>query len=148
MSTTQPRPESLGISGGLTNLCALAISTDFESLYDAALEVARVFARLCRFTSVRSRAMEDRPGVWGWAVLGLKPDALGKVLDQFQQSLVRMALHKRLPYKLIYTWKGGSFHQEGQDWRHRRWLEHRHWPTNSLGDNYEPMSYDEEPAKE
>nr|ACD39753.1 non-reducing polyketide synthase [Hypomyces subiculosus] len=81
------KPEALGISGGLTNLAALAISTDFESLYDAVIEAARIFVRLCRFTSVRSRAMEDRPGVWGWAVLGITPEELSKVLEQFQSSM-------------------------------------------------------------
>ena len=96
VSKTGPQPERLGISGGLTNLCALAISTDFASLYDAVLEIARLFVRLCRFTSVRSRAIEDRPGVWGWAVLGITPNELGKVLDQFQQSLVsERKIHKR-----------------------------------------------------
>lgn len=89
MNTTGPRPEALGISGGLTNLSALAIARDFNVLYDAVLEGARVFARICRLTLVRSRAMEDCPaGAWGWAVLGIVPDELRKVLDQFQQSMV------------------------------------------------------------
>jgi hypothetical protein len=94
VSTAGPKPERLGISGGLTNLCALAVSTDFASLYSAVLEVARIFVRLCRFTSVRSRAMEDRPGVWGWAILGIAPDDLSSVLDQFQQSRVSKAADK------------------------------------------------------
>ncbi|KAF2273801.1 polyketide synthase [Westerdykella ornata] len=87
VSETGVKPERLGVSGGLTNLAALAISTDLASLYGAVLEVARVFVRLCRFTSVQSRAMEDRPGVWGCAVLGIKPDELRKVLEQFQESM-------------------------------------------------------------
>lgn len=82
------RPESIGISGGLLNLCPLSIAKNFSSLYKAILEAARVFVRLCRFTSVRSRAIEDRPGIWGWALLGSKPTELRKVLDQFQQSMV------------------------------------------------------------
>jgi Starter unit:ACP transacylase in aflatoxin biosynthesis len=106
VNTTGPRPERLGISGGLTNLAALAISADFESLYDAVLEVARLFVRLCRFTSVRSRAIEDRPGVWGWAVLGIVPDELRKVLDQFQQSMVSETAHGILACRLIYCSKG------------------------------------------
>ena len=45
---------------------ALAIAKDFESVYNAVLEGARVFARICRLTLVRSRAMEDCPtGAWG-----------------------------------------------------------------------------------
>ncbi len=87
-STCGTRPFGLGISGGLANLSALAISTDLESLIHAALEVAGLFFRLCRFTSVRSRAMEDRPGVWGWAILGITPDELAKVLDQIQHNMV------------------------------------------------------------
>ena len=89
VNTTGPRPEALGISGGLTNLSTLAIAKDFESLHNAVLEGARVFARICRLTLVRSRAMEDCPtGAWGWAVLGITPDELRRVLDQFQQSMV------------------------------------------------------------
>ncbi|KAF2143953.1 uncharacterized protein K452DRAFT_266997 [Aplosporella prunicola CBS 121167] len=87
VSATGPKPENLGISGGLANLCAVAVATDFASLYAAVLEVARVFFRLCIITSVRSRAIEDRPGSWGCAVIGIAPDELRKVLEQFQQSM-------------------------------------------------------------
>ncbi|KAF2258098.1 ketoacyl-synt-domain-containing protein [Lojkania enalia] len=80
------RPEWLGISGGLISLSPLAISKDFNTLYDACIEVARLLVRACKFTSMRSRAMEDRPGVWGWAVLGISPDELRTALDQFQQA--------------------------------------------------------------
>ncbi|KAH8892730.1 non-reducing polyketide synthase [Thozetella sp. PMI_491] len=87
VSPSGPAPERLGISGGLLNLCALAISTDFESLYESVLEVAGQFVRLCRLTSVLSRAMEDRRGVWGWAVLGIAPENLRVVLDQYQHGI-------------------------------------------------------------
>ncbi|KAL8910261.1 MAG: hypothetical protein Q9171_004425 [Xanthocarpia ochracea] len=88
VNKTGPKPEALGISGGLTNLSALAIAKDFDSLYDAVLEGARVFARICRLTLVRSRAMEDySTGAWGWAVLGIAPDELRKVLEHFQESM-------------------------------------------------------------
>ncbi|KAI0158059.1 beta-ketoacyl synthase domain-containing protein [Xylariaceae sp. FL1272] len=79
--------EWLGISGGLISLSAFAISNDFESLRTASLELSRVMTRLCKFTSLRSRAVEDEPGTWGWAVVGLTPDDLRKALDQFQQSM-------------------------------------------------------------
>jgi zearalenone synthase (nonreducing iterative type I polyketide synthase) len=92
LDATATQPERIGISGGLTNLVALAVSNDFESLYEAILEAARIFVRLCRFTSVRSRAMEDRPGHWGCAILGITPDELGKVLEQYQQSMVMLSL--------------------------------------------------------
>nr|C5H882.1 RecName: Full=Non-reducing polyketide synthase rads2; Short=NR-PKS rads2; AltName: Full=Radicicol biosynthesis cluster protein s2 [Floropilus chiversii]ACM42403.1 RADS2 nonreducing polyketide synthase [Floropilus chiversii] len=78
--------EWLGISGGLITLSARAISEDFDTLRNASLEVARLFVRLCKFTSVRSRAAEDAPGTWGWAVVGISPDELRKRLDEFQQS--------------------------------------------------------------
>lgn len=103
LNTTGAGPEKLGISGGLTNLCALAICEDFESLYGAVLEVARLFVRLCRFTSVRSRAMEDRPGTWGWAVLGITPEELGKVLEQFQKSIVREDMLENLRPQLTHS---------------------------------------------
>lgn len=80
------RTEWLGISGGLLTLSALAIAEDFEALYDACLEVGRLVVRVCKLASVRSRAVEDQPGVWGWAVLGISPDDLRKALDQFQQN--------------------------------------------------------------
>lgn len=79
--------EWLGISGGLISLSALAVAEDFDELYEACLEVARLLVRLCNFTSVRSRAMEDGPGAWGWAVLGISPEDLRKALDQFQTSM-------------------------------------------------------------
>ena len=82
------------------NLCALAISIDFASLCHAVLEVARLFVRLYRFISVRSRAMEDRPGIWGRAVLGITPEELRKVLDQFQQSMVSEIVDELLAYEL------------------------------------------------
>lgn len=80
------RTEWLGISGGLLTLSALAIAEDFDTLYDACLELGRLVIRVCKLTSVRSRAMEDRPGVWGWAVLGISPNDLRKALEQFQQG--------------------------------------------------------------
>ena len=79
--------EWLGISGGLLTLSALAISEDFETLYDACLEVGRLVVRFCKVASVRSRAIEDQPGVWGWAVLGISPNDLRKALEQFQQKV-------------------------------------------------------------
>lgn len=80
------RPEWFGISGGLISLSPLAVAQDFETLYDACIEVARLLVRACKFTSVKSRSMEDRPGIWGWAVLGISPDELREALDRFQQG--------------------------------------------------------------
>ncbi|KAG7289996.1 Non-reducing polyketide synthase rads2 [Staphylotrichum longicolle] len=79
--------EWLGISGGLITLSARAISEDFDTLRAASLEIARLFVRLCKFTSVRSRAAEDAPGAWGWAVVGIAQDELRKKLDEFQRSV-------------------------------------------------------------
>lgn len=80
------RTEWLGFSGGLLSLSALAIAEDFEELHDACLEAARLVVRVAKLASVRSRAVEDQPGTWGWAVLGISPDDLRKALDQFQQN--------------------------------------------------------------
>jgi zearalenone synthase (nonreducing iterative type I polyketide synthase) len=99
------RAEWLGLSGGLISLAALAISRDFDSLYDACLEVTRVLVRFCKFTSVRSRAVEDGPGNWGWAVLGIPKDDLAKTLDQFQQS---MGIHSMKRAKVGVTGAGWS----------------------------------------
>jgi 3-oxoacyl-(acyl-carrier-protein) synthase/malonyl CoA-acyl carrier protein transacylase len=78
--------EWLGFSGGLFTLAVLAIVEDFEELHDACLEAARLIFRAAKLASVRSRAVEDQPGTWGWAVLGISPDDLRKALDQFQQN--------------------------------------------------------------
>ncbi|KAK1573275.1 beta-ketoacyl synthase domain-containing protein [Colletotrichum navitas] len=77
----------LGISGGLFTMSALAASDDFEALCAALLEIARLLVRLCKFTSVKSRSIEDQSGIWGWAVLGLSLDELSETLEQFQQSV-------------------------------------------------------------
>ena len=78
--------EWLGVSGGLLTMSALAIAEDFETLYAACLETGRLVVRVCKLASVRSRAVEDQPGVWGWAVLGISPDDLRKALSHFQQN--------------------------------------------------------------
>jgi hypothetical protein len=100
LDPTGPRPELnlLGISGGLFSAAVVPISTNIETLYDACLEAGRVWSRLCNLTLVRSRAMEDRPGVWGWAILGLKAEELGKTLEQFQSAMVS---RKLLPVSLF-----------------------------------------------
>lgn len=79
--------EWLGFSGGLLSLSALAISNDFDSLYENCLEAARLVFRVARLASVRSRAIEDQPGQWGWAVLGMSAEELSKTLERFQQSI-------------------------------------------------------------
>ncbi|KAH8706037.1 non-reducing polyketide synthase [Talaromyces proteolyticus] len=79
--------EWLGISGGLLSLSSWVISEDFDTLREASLEVGRLFVRLCKLVSVRSRAVEDNTGVWGWAVVGISKDDLRKILGQFQQSM-------------------------------------------------------------
>ncbi|KAI3397077.1 hypothetical protein diail_11219, partial [Diaporthe ilicicola] len=83
----RPDTHLIGISGGLWNAVAVPTSANFNTLYDACIEAGRVYARLCNLTLVRSRAMEDRPGVWGWAVVGVAADELGRILEQFQQAM-------------------------------------------------------------
>lgn len=83
-----PESHLIGISGGLWNAVAVPTSANFGTLYDACLEAGRVYARLCSLTFVRSRAMEDRPGVWGWVVVEVAADELEKILERFQQDMV------------------------------------------------------------
>ncbi|KDN68164.1 putative beta-ketoacyl synthase domain-containing protein [Colletotrichum sublineola] len=79
--------EWLGISGGLITMSALAVSEDFDTLRAALLEIARLLVRLCKFTSVKSRSVEDRRGVWGWAIVGVTLEDLSKTLEEFQESV-------------------------------------------------------------
>ncbi|KAI9658366.1 MAG: Type I Iterative PKS [Bathelium mastoideum] len=83
------RPEThlFGISGGLWNAVAVSIATKFETLYDSSIEAGRVWIRLCGLIFARSRAREDRPGIWGRAVLGIAADELEKILEQFQHVM-------------------------------------------------------------
>ena len=88
------RPEThlIGISAGIFNAVAMATSTNFGTLYNACIEAGRVYARLCNLTLVRSRAIEDRPGVWGWAIVDLAVNKLEKILEQFQHAKVTYSL--------------------------------------------------------
>ncbi len=78
--------EWLGISSGMFTLSALAMADGFDSLFDACLEIGRMLVRACKLVSMRSRALEEEPGHWGWAVLGISPDDLRQALHQFQQN--------------------------------------------------------------
>lgn len=73
------------------SLSALAVAKDFESLYDACLWVGGLICRICRFCYLKSRAIEDSAGTWGWAVLGISTDELRDELDQFQKIMVRIS---------------------------------------------------------
>ncbi|KAF2180792.1 RADS2 nonreducing polyketide synthase [Zopfia rhizophila CBS 207.26] len=85
---THPQTQWLGISGGLITMSAAAVSGDFDTLAAASLQIARLFVRLCKFTSSRSRAVEDVPGgVFGWAIVGMGKDELGATLERFQKAM-------------------------------------------------------------
>jgi hypothetical protein len=66
----------------------MATAANFSTLYDACIESGRVYARLSNLTLVRSRAIEDRAGAWGWAVIGIPTDRLERILEQFQNTMV------------------------------------------------------------
>lgn len=88
-----PRPEGLGISGGLINAAVLAISNDFDSLYEASVVTAGFVCRLCEVAGIVSRAVEEEgndgsKGSWGCAVIGSSPDALDQILNQIQEQKV------------------------------------------------------------
>ncbi|KAJ1715134.1 PKS-like enzyme [Aspergillus flavus] len=87
LDPNRPRPEVIGIPGGLSSAAVVPTSTNLKSLYDACLEAGRVWARLCNLILVRLRAMEECPGTWGWAVLGIPAKELGKTLEQFQNVM-------------------------------------------------------------
>ncbi|KAI9677251.1 MAG: Type I Iterative PKS [Bathelium mastoideum] len=83
----KPETHLFGISGGLWNAVAVSIATNFDTLYDSSIEAGRVWIRLCGLIFARSRAREDRPGIWGRAVLGIAADELEKILEQFQHAM-------------------------------------------------------------
>ncbi|KAI8163499.1 Non-reducing polyketide synthase hmp3 [Colletotrichum sp. SAR 10_70] len=85
-----PRPEGLGISGGLINAAVLAISDDFESLREASVVTAGFVCRLCEVAGQVSRAVEDggsgSSSSWGCAVVGITPEKLDGILHQIQEG--------------------------------------------------------------
>lgn len=89
-----PRPEGMGISGGLINASVLAISNDFESLYQASVVTAGFVCRLCEVAGEVSRAVEVEKeegsdgsrSSWGCVVIGSSPDRLDEILRQIQES--------------------------------------------------------------
>ncbi|KAF0329993.1 Polyketide synthase [Colletotrichum asianum] len=84
-----PRPEGLGISGGLINAAVLAISDDFESLREASVVTAGFVCRLCEVAGQVSRAVEDGGSSsfsWGCAVVGITPGKLDGILHQIQEG--------------------------------------------------------------
>lgn len=91
-----PRPEGMGISGGVVNAAVLAISDDFESLYQTSVVTAGLVCRLCEVAGEVSRAVEHEEeevgGVsegsrssWGCAVMGISADQLDETLRQIQE---------------------------------------------------------------
>uniref|UniRef100_L2FY82 Polyketide synthase n=1 Tax=Colletotrichum fructicola (strain Nara gc5) TaxID=1213859 RepID=L2FY82_COLFN len=78
-----PRPEGLGISGGLINTAVLAISDDFESLREASVVTAGFVCRLCEVAGQVSRGS---PSSWGCAVVGITPEKLDGILHQIQEG--------------------------------------------------------------
>ncbi|KAG8527707.1 Type I Iterative PKS [Bacidia gigantensis] len=76
----------VGISAGIFNAVAAAASANFGTLYSACIEAGRAYARLCDVTLIRSRAIEDRPGVWGWVIIDVAVNKLEKILEQFQNA--------------------------------------------------------------
>ena len=69
----------------------MATAANFSTLYEACIEAGRVYVRLCSLTLIRSRAMEDRPGVWGWAVIDIPVGKLEKFLEKFQHAKVKFS---------------------------------------------------------
>ena len=81
--------KTISICGGLLNAAALEVSKDFDTLYVASLELARIFCRVLKLAYTRSRATEFADGCWGCAVTGISADKLQIALEKFQHSMVR-----------------------------------------------------------
>lgn len=81
--------ETIPICGGLLNTAALDVAKDFDTLYDASLEMTRVLCRMEKLAYYRSRATEISKGSWGWTVIGITAEKLQTSLDNFQRSMVR-----------------------------------------------------------
>ena len=79
----------MAVSVGCLNATALAVAKDFDTLYQASLELLRVFCRLQRLLYHRSRAIEISKGSWGYAVTGITAEKLQLALEKYQESLVR-----------------------------------------------------------
>ncbi|KAM0716792.1 hypothetical protein Q7P37_008237 [Cladosporium fusiforme] len=62
---------AIGFSGGLANASVLAVAQDFDTL----------------LAIVRSRAIEEGSGSWGWLVVGISSNDLRHALDHFQNSM-------------------------------------------------------------
>ena len=88
------RPEThlVGVSAGIFGAVAMAASENFSTLYQYCIEAGCGYARMANITLVRSRAMEERPGIWGWAVVDIAGNKLEKILDQFQNAKVEFSL--------------------------------------------------------
>lgn len=82
----------VGVSAGLWNAVAVPISTNFNTLYESTIEAGRVWIRLCSLIFSQSRSREDRPGVWGRAVVGMSVDELEEILKKFQDDVVSSSL--------------------------------------------------------
>lgn len=80
--------EMIPVCGGLLNTAALDVARDFDTLYDASLEMTRVLCRMEKLAYYRSRATEISKGSWGWTVIGITAEKLQASLDSFQRSMV------------------------------------------------------------
>lgn len=86
--------ETIPVCGGLLNTAALEVAKDFDTLYDASLEMTRVLCRMEKLAYYRSRATEISKGSWGWTVIGITAEKLQVSLDSFQRSMGIPAIKK------------------------------------------------------
>ena len=80
--------QTISICGGFLNAAALSVAKDFDTLYEASLELLRVLCRLERLAYDRARATDLSKGSWACAVTGISADKLQIALDKFQCSMV------------------------------------------------------------
>ncbi|KAI9711403.1 MAG: polyketide synthase pks13 [Chrysothrix sp. TS-e1954] len=78
--------ETISVCGGFLNAAALDVAKDFDTVYEASLELLRVLCRLERLAYNRARATDLSKGSWACAVTGISADKLQTALDKFQRS--------------------------------------------------------------
>ncbi len=108
------RLQTISVCGGYLNAAALEVATDFDTLYEASLEMLRVLCRLERLVYDRARAIDLSKGSWSCAVTGITAEKLQIALDNFQNAMV---CQRRCPCVLrsgvLTVRPGNSRDQEG-----------------------------------
>lgn len=74
--------------GGYLNAAALDIAKDYDTLYEASLELFRILCRLERLAYERAKATDLSNGSWACAIAGISAEMLQVALDRYHRSMV------------------------------------------------------------